>query len=108
MLATSDGWRRFAAILLLLTSLGAQLGVAPRIQRLRAALGPDIEAVPASDARRVSFGRLHGVSVALLGLGMLGAAALAIGGTVGRVAGTRAGARPAVPSSVPLQHTPGA
>lgn len=73
----SAGWRRWAALALLVSSLGAQLGVAPRIQRLRAALGPDIEAVAPDDERRVAFGRLHAVSVALLGVGMLGAAALA-------------------------------
>jgi len=78
MLPTSAGWRRLAALVLLASSLGAQLGVAPRIQRLRAALGPDLEGVAITDARRVAFGRLHAVSVALLGAGMLGAAALAL------------------------------
>ncbi|MEO7962353.1 MAG: DUF4149 domain-containing protein [Gemmatimonadaceae bacterium] len=78
--ATTAGWRRIAAALLVLSSLGAQLGVAPRIERIRAALGPSIEDVPAEDVRRIEFGRLHGLSVMLLGVGMLGAASVAVGG----------------------------
>jgi hypothetical protein len=52
---------------------GAQFGVGPRIARLRAEMGPSIEALPAGDPRRAQFGRLHGVSVALMGAGMLAA-----------------------------------
>lgn len=77
--AGAGGWRRAAALVLLAAALGAQLLVAPRIERARAALGPDIEAVAADDANRVAFGRLHGISVMLLGLGMIGAAAIAVG-----------------------------
>jgi hypothetical protein len=55
----------------------AQFGVTPRIHALRAELGPNIEAVPASDPRRQAFGRLHGVSVLLMG-----AAGLAAGGAL--------------------------
>src|SRR3982751_582369 len=51
----------------------AQFIVAPRIARLRAEIGGPIEILPLDDARRVSFGRLHGVSVAWLGLAMLAA-----------------------------------
>ena len=78
------GWRRAAATVLVLASLGAQLGVAPQIQRARLSLGPDLEAIEPTDPRRVAFGRLHGFSVALLGIGMLGAGAIAVGGLVGR------------------------
>lgn len=78
-LLATDGWRRIAALVLVCAALGAQLGVAPRIQRARTALGPVIEDVPADDPRRVAFGRLHGISVLLLGVGMLGAAAIAVG-----------------------------
>ncbi|HEX4935532.1 MAG TPA: DUF4149 domain-containing protein [Gemmatimonadaceae bacterium] len=77
---THDGWRRAAALVLVMTALGAQLGVAPRIQRLRAALGPDIEALAKDDPQRVAFGTLHGVSVALLGAALLAAAAIAVAG----------------------------
>ena len=53
----------------------AQFGVAPRIARLRAEMGPSIEALPPADPRRAQFGRLHGVSVAIMGIGMLAAGA---------------------------------
>jgi hypothetical protein len=78
MAVAETGWRRVAALVVVATALGAQLGVAPRIQRLRAALGPDIEAIDATDPRRVEFGRLHALSVALLGGAMLAAAAVAL------------------------------
>lgn len=51
----------------------AQFVVGPRIQRLRAAIGPSIEALAADDARRVAFGRLHAMSVLWLGVGVLAA-----------------------------------
>lgn len=71
-------WALGAALLLASTSLGAELVVGREIGRLRSAIGPDLEAVPASDPRRMAFGRLHGISVALLGLGMLSAGALLV------------------------------
>ena len=52
----------------------AQFGVAPRIHALRAEMGPNIEALAPGDPRRAAFGRLHGVSVL-----MMGAAGLAAG-----------------------------
>jgi hypothetical protein len=51
----------------------AQLIVSPKIERLRAEIGGPIDALPADDARRLAFGRLHGISVAWLGLAMLAA-----------------------------------
>ena len=75
---TRSGWRRGAALILIVATLSAQLGVTPRIQKLRVEVGSDIEAVDRADPRRVQFGRLHALSVALLGVGMFGAAALAI------------------------------
>jgi hypothetical protein len=51
----------------------AQFAIAPRIERLRAAIGGPLDALPADDARRLAFGRLHGISVAWLGLAMLAA-----------------------------------
>jgi hypothetical protein len=56
----------------------AQFLVAPRIERLRAAIGPSIDALAADDARRLAFGRLHAISVGWLGLG-IAAAAVALG-----------------------------
>jgi hypothetical protein len=58
----------------------AQFGIAPRIRTLREQLPPNLEAVAPDDPRRATFGRLHGVSVAVLGAAMLGAAlALVVG-----------------------------
>ncbi len=57
----------------------AQFGVDARIARLRAAIGGPVDALAADDPRRVAFGRLHGVSVTLLGLAMIGAAAVVVG-----------------------------
>ncbi len=56
-----------------LLSAAAQFGVGPRIARLRAEMGPSIEALPTDDPRRAQFGKLHGVSVLLMGAGMLAA-----------------------------------
>ena len=56
---------------------GAQFGVAPRIQQTRASMGGPVEALSASDPRRLAFGRLHGASVLLLGVAMLGTATVA-------------------------------
>lgn len=53
----------------------AQFGVAPRIHALRAGMGPNIEALAPGDARRAAFGRLHGVSVLLMGAAGLAAGA---------------------------------
>jgi hypothetical protein len=51
----------------------AQWIVAPRIERIRASIPGAIESLPLDDARRVAFGRLHGISVGWLGLAMLAA-----------------------------------
>jgi hypothetical protein len=53
----------------------AQFVVGPRIQRVRAEIGPSVEALAPTDPLRREFGRLHGVSVALMGAGMLAAGA---------------------------------
>jgi hypothetical protein len=49
----------------------ARWWVGGRIESLRAAIGPSLDALAADDPRRVAFGRLHGVSVMLLGVAML-------------------------------------
>ena len=51
----------------------AQLVIAPRIARLREAIGPSMEALQPSDPMRAEFGRLHGVSVLAMGFGMIAA-----------------------------------
>ncbi|MFN8579815.1 MAG: DUF4149 domain-containing protein [Gemmatimonadaceae bacterium] len=58
--------------------LGAQFVVTPRVRALRA--GMPIDQLSREDPRRVSFGRLHAVSVGLLGVGMLAALVVLISG----------------------------
>jgi hypothetical protein len=75
--ASRGSWRwrgRETLGLLIVTScLVAQAIVAPRIAALRGQIAGPIESLPADDARRIAFGRLHGVSVAWLGIAMLAA-----------------------------------
>src|SRR5690349_18175635 len=76
MLATPSTYSRgrlWAALVLALSCAMAQFVVAPRIARLRAAVGGPLEALAADDVRRVLFGRLHWFSVLWLGTGMLAA-----------------------------------
>lgn len=49
----------------------AQFVVGGRIERLRASLGATLEVLPPGDPARAAFGRLHALSVAMLGLAML-------------------------------------
>ena len=79
MLWEGRGWRRVAATFVVLACAVAQLAVAPRIAQSRRALGPDMERVAPDDPRRVAFGRLHALSVGLLGIGMAAAGAIALG-----------------------------
>jgi hypothetical protein len=65
--------RTVAALALAGACAAAQLVVAPRIQRLREQIGGALDALDPSDPRRQAFGRLHGLSVAWLGLGVLAA-----------------------------------
>jgi hypothetical protein len=68
-----------AGVLMLVTCLAAQLGVSPRIERIRADAGRPIDELTPGDPRRAAFGRLHGVSVLLLGMaGLAGGAALVL------------------------------
>jgi len=62
-----------AALVIAAASLSAQLIVAPRIEAVRASVGGPIDGLPRDDARRLLFGRLHGASVALLGVAALAA-----------------------------------
>jgi hypothetical protein len=71
-----------AAVVMLASTLAAQTIVAPRIERLRSALPSSLEMLAAGDPRRAEFGRLHGVSVALLGAAALAAAVIAGAGLV--------------------------
>jgi hypothetical protein len=67
------GGREIAGIVMTAACAVAQLFVAPRIERIRSAIAGPIEDLPVDDARRVAFGRLHGISVGWLGLAMLAA-----------------------------------
>lgn len=67
--------RRAALLIVAVACAVAQFVIAPRIERVRAEIGGPIEQLAAEDPRRVAFGRLHAVSVAWLGLAMIGAAA---------------------------------
>ena len=51
----------------------AQFVIAPRIERIRVAVGGPIDALGENDPNRVLFGRLHAISVLWLGVAMLGA-----------------------------------
>jgi hypothetical protein len=62
-----------AAVMIAACAIG-QLVIGSRIERLRAEIGVPMDALPVTDPRRVEFGRLHGLSVAWLGLAMLAAA----------------------------------
>ncbi|MEP7345440.1 MAG: DUF4149 domain-containing protein [Gemmatimonadaceae bacterium] len=64
---------RFAPGVWFVASIVAQFGVTPRIQSVRKEAGAAFETLPSDDPRRVTFGRLHGISVLLLGVGMVGA-----------------------------------
>ena len=67
--------RIIAALVIGASCAIGQLVVSPRIERLRADIGAALETLAADDARRAAFGRLHGVSVALMGVAMLAALA---------------------------------
>jgi hypothetical protein len=61
---------------LLLLAVGcsaAQFVVSPKIERIRSSVTGPIDSLDASDPRRVTFGKLHALSVAFLGLAMIGA-----------------------------------
>jgi hypothetical protein len=59
------GLRMWTVAGMLAASLAGVFVIAPRIDALRADAGASVRALPADDARRVTFGRLHGLSTAL-------------------------------------------
>ena len=63
----------FGAVIIVACAI-AQTIVGPRIARLRAEIAEPVDSLPIDDARRMMFGRLHGVSIAWLGVAMLAAA----------------------------------
>ena len=51
----------------------AQFAIAPKIERIRIAVGRPIDGLDAADPRRIEFGKLHAISVLWLGVAVLGA-----------------------------------
>ncbi len=68
---TTDRMRGGALIVAVIANATAQFLIAPRIQALRAELGPVIEALAIDDPKRRAFGLLHAISVGWLGLAIL-------------------------------------
>lgn len=71
--SAGGGVRVGASVLVLAACLVAQVVLAPRIARLREAIGPALDALAAADPLRAAFGRLHGLSVLALAVAMLAA-----------------------------------
>ncbi len=66
-----DRSRGGALIVAAIANATAQFLIAPRIQQLRAELGPVIEALAVDDPKRRAFGLLHAISVGWLGIAIL-------------------------------------
>ena len=66
------GWRAAIVALMLLTTAYAGIVVAGRIRTLQHEMGVAPSLLPESDARRIEFGRLHGLSTALQLVPLLG------------------------------------
>jgi uncharacterized membrane protein len=62
-----------SSIVLAAASAVAQIVITPRIEALRVSIGGAVDALDATDPRRMAFGRLHGISVLLMGIGMIAA-----------------------------------
>jgi hypothetical protein len=58
--------RIWILVVMLAISIGTSLWVVPRIDRIRSAAAGTIASLPADDARRVEFGRLHGLANGLM------------------------------------------
>jgi hypothetical protein len=67
------GGRSVAGAVMIGACAVAQLLVASRIDRIRSEIPGPVEELAIDDARRIAFGRLHGISVAWLGVAMLAA-----------------------------------
>jgi hypothetical protein len=69
-------WRILTAGLMLTATLASGLWVDQRIRTMRAEVGVPISTLAHDDPRRVTFGRLHGLSTLLMGLTVVGGIAL--------------------------------
>jgi hypothetical protein len=63
--------RAFMALMLLCTVI-SEFGVTAQMERIRVSMGGSIQALPAQDAGRAAFDRLHQLSVMLEGTVLLG------------------------------------
>ena len=76
--ADAEEWRWntsvIAAAVVAIACAAAQFVVGSRIDQVRSRIAGAVDALAPGDPLRVEFGRLHGVSVALLGVAMLAAA----------------------------------
>jgi len=70
--------RAVAGAVIFVACAVAQFVVGPQIARARAAIPGVIEALAATDPRRIEFGRLHALSVAWLGLATLAALVIVV------------------------------
>jgi hypothetical protein len=66
------GWRLLIVGAMLATAVASGVIVDPAIARRRDALGVPVASLTPSDPRRLEFGRLHAISTALLGIGVVG------------------------------------
>jgi len=66
-------WRSVAAFAWAAACIIAQFVVNARVARIRASLPGPIETLSPTDPLRLEFGRMHGLSVGLLGVAMLAA-----------------------------------
>ena len=74
--ASSAGahWTSKAALALMIVGcVVAQFVISPKIEAVRVAIGGPVDALEASDPRRLQFGRLHAFSVLWMGVAMVGA-----------------------------------
>lgn len=77
--AEAEEWQWSTAVvsgaLIVATCAVAQFIIGSRIELVRSRISGPVDALAPGDPLRLEFGRLHGVSVALLGVAMLAAAA---------------------------------
>ena len=67
-------WLRLGAgLAMVVACAAAQFVVAPRIERLRAAIAGPLDALPPGHPDRAAFGRLHAISVGWLGVAIVAA-----------------------------------
>jgi predicted branched-subunit amino acid permease len=71
--ATGHWIGKAALALVIVACIVAQFVIGPKIEAVRVAIGGAVDALDASDPRRLQFGRLHAFSVLWMGVAMIGA-----------------------------------